>query len=451
MIKWLKSCIIWLIGWLVLLPSFSSAYNMVWSNMLEATAPDTAVVGNYVYVFSNNWNFATDNYWQFIYRHNNCAWYSCDYVYGWSNWKLYFAWLFGWSIQTQWYISSVCVSSSWANCTNFDEYTADSFYWSDLNITKVLIWLPDWNSLTSASSSAYPLRLCFFDSLSSSYYCVQNNIFNSWYPATSISNLNWSLNFSSLQWIKDYSWWSSPFKSTYKIPDYWFNEDDDFTNWQIVEGYNHMWLTDEFCYWGFALNNIFQNWQVPSQFTWYRRGGGASIFDIWNIYSWAYNNDYVSFIRTFYVAYNSDNYSEFYGYPKALYGFINQWASVSSQWLWFIEATAPQFTLIDVWQYCDIRFHKNPNDQYTWNRRDPKRNYYRSWQVNLWGYFNFSWNNNYFSWNLSWFNSPKDFFASLNAIFQNWLNWLSSEHDPIIPSYILIFMFAIILVRMLSH
>ena len=454
MIKWLRSCIVWLIGWLILLPSFSSAYDLLSNNsMIEATIPDTAVIWNFVYVFNSNWNIATDNYWQFLYWESKDSGNTYDYVYWRINWQLYFAGLYNNSVQKQGYIQkfSMCdnpVNSS--QCISFT-LTGSDFYFMDLNITKIIVWNNGWRWLQTQYWND-PFRLCFYDSKSAKYYCVQNAIWTNWYVDTPLSNSLWFTNTDS---IKNFgSWWSSPFVPTtnnYVVPDYEFNEDDNFTNQQIIEGYNHMGLTDEFCYWGFAINNIFQNWQVPSEFTWYRRGGGASIFDIWNIYSWAYNNNYTSFLGTFYLAYTNNNYSEFYGYPKSLYGFVDQWGSVSSKWLSFIEATAPQFTLVDIWQYCDIKFHKNPNDQYTWNRRDPKRNYYRSWQVDLGGYFNFSWNNNYFSWSLSGFDTPKDFFASLNAIFQWGLKWLSSNHDPLIPSYILVFMFAIILIRMLSH
>lgn len=447
--------ILWLLTVLLGFVWFSFWYTVVgnWWQM-EVVPPDTAVIGSYVYIFNNNWNISTDNYWQYLIWYNKDGSNNYNYIYWRIDWNLYFVWTYQNNVQKQWYVEKFSVCSEWEvtqsnKCLDLS-ITATDFYNLNPNITKVIVWNPWWSSLQNTTAWNYPVRLCYYNSNDSQYYCVQNAIWTQWYVDNPLINSLWFTNINSLSNWNRWSTPFSPFNSTPSIPDYEFNENDDFTNKQIIDGYNSMWLTDEFCYWWFALDNIFEAWTVPEMFTWYRWWGWASIFDIWNIYSWAYNNDYISFLRSFYVSYVNNNYSDFYWKTKALYWFINQWFSVSSRWLGFIESTAPTFTLVDVWQYCDLRFNQNPNAIYTWDRWDPKYRYYTSWQVNLWGYFNFSWNNNYFSWNLSWFNTPKDFFASLNSIFQWWLNNLENR-EPVLPTYIIIFFLAIIFIRIISH
>lgn len=467
--KWLRFYILLLIGLLGFIPNFSNAELNL--NYSPFTLNNNWVSSQYIEI-SNDLNFITtdleNTVENILYIRTNVSsnWtHPVVFAFGWKDWRLYWFYnfymnqSFDWissktTVQWQWFLDYYALCSNWPCWT----FTFTPEFINNFIKNNNFIWLAveNWASVWQSYNwilwpIAYSKTFCFIsDNQDSPYLC-----FAYWRSSQWKSYYSNSLNYNVSDWNDILSWEGffdpSPFKNSWSsIPDYEFNEYDDFTNQQIIDGYNAMGLTDEFCYWWFGINDIFPvNW-VPSEFTWYRRGGGASIFDIWSIYSWSYNNDYKSFLWTFYLAYNNQNYSEFYFKPKALYGFFNQWFSVSSQWLWFIEATAPTFTFVDIWEYCDIKFYKNPNSLYTWSRRDPKFRYYSSWQVNLWGYFNFSWNNQFFSWSLSWFNTPRDFFASLNAIFQWWFRdiW---NHDPLLPEYILIFLFAIILIRMISH
>jgi len=389
------------------------------------------------------WNWDWTTWWMYVM--NTCQWwYSCN-----------------WSIQWQWYIQYVNIVElssidynywvvRWftpiSDFINNPIYSSPDklllWWYGDMQLWSVCFWYTDLNQAVCFSWDRADWNNCWWQP----QYCTN------WQLSYIVDNAGATS--TDLDYLKEF-WTVSPFAWSSVpvvpvVPDYDFNDDDDYTNQQIIEGYNAMWLTDEFCYWWFSLDNIFEVWSVPSEFTWYMRWSWAFIFDIWNIYSWAYNNNYISFLRSFYISYENNNYSDFYGKTKALYWFVNQWFSVSSKWRGFLESTVPTFTLVDVWQYCDLKFNQDPNSIYTWNRRDPKYRYYTSWQVNLWGYFNFSWNNNYFSWNLSWFNTPKDFFASLNAIFQWWLDNLATR-EPVLPTYIIVFFLAIIFIRIISH
>lgn len=490
MIKWLLKGLC--IFWLTLLPiSFSSAvliWDISWTNWSNSVVwIDLTYWQSWDFVWVNwinannnnpfeitslwNWNWNYDNWnifrnifqWSFTYN------WALKWTFFWNDWQLVFhSKSYNWS-SPSWAstrivskFAKVSASNIW-NFTNYSfDYSLNDVLNSPINLTHQIFGFRRWNDWSLVNTFLNlnsKLIYCLWDW--NIFYCASCVPWDTYYSPS----CNWWSTWVDLwltawsdiwdivsQWLNASSpLFVNPFVPSNNVPDYEFNEYADFTNWQIIEWYNHMWLTDEFCYWWFAINDIFENWQVPSEFVWYRWGGWASIFDIWNIYSWSFNNDYKTFLGTFYLAYDNDNLSSFYGYPKALYGFVNQWFSVSAKWLSFIEATATQFTLVDIWQYCDIKFHKNLSSLYTWDRWDPKRNYYRSGMVNLWWYFNFSWNNNYFSWSLSGFESPNDFFATLNSIFQWWLKDISGRRDPIIPEYILIFLFAFIFIRILSH
>ena len=232
------------------------------------------------------------------------------------------------------------------------------------------------------------------------------------------------------------------------IPDYEFNEDDDYTNWQIIEWFEAMGISEEYCYWWFASDNIFNIGDTPENFTWYRWGSGVNILDIYDSYSWAYETPKL-FLRNFYQAYLSDNYNSFYWTTKSLYGFFDQIEKTDISQVGFNSFMA-MITPTNVYEYCYLKFKSDPNAKYDWDNRNAKFAFYSSGTINLWWRFNFSWNNSLFSWAVSWFNNISWFFANMNAIFQ-WNLWSISHKKAIIPSYILVFMLAIILVRILKH
>lgn len=413
-----------------------------------------------------NFNYDSVNY-DSIYqlRTNNRG--GVSWFFFWNNWKLIYHQYFDnptrpgtHTLQVSWF-ALVNINDFW----NFSKYWSFSYSLDDvlnssiqldhqifgvwrgwdwslpnnaLNLwSKIVYCLGDWNNYFCAT--------CYWGDFYDNVGCYWwDNVIDLW--LTSSSNI-WDIVWQNLNGISPVVL-KNILPST-DVPN-WSNSSWDLTNWDIIEWYNIMWLTDEFCYWGFDINNIFQSWELPENFTWYRRGGGANILDIWDIYSWAYWNDPVSFIRSFYVAYENNNYASFYWYPKAVYGFFNQYFMVSNDWLGFWGSTLATFTPMSIWEYCNLRFKSDPNAKYNWNSWDPQFAYNNK---NLWSNewkFNFSWNNGFFSWSLSWFENPTDFFGSLNAIFQWWLGdiWYRA---PLLPSYILVFLFAIILIRMLSH
>ena len=429
----------------VLVPSFSSAVNVrndlwdyedLWSN-------NCTINSNYSFDCSESNNVII---W------TDVSWYKSSSSYFWTtSWLAIY--IYNQNQQDfQWYISSFLFcwenSNPLQSCNSKHNITYEEFLtYKDSHDLKAWMWY------SNSSTPGWAGPAFIYDN---SYIFISPNLRTSdW-----VVSWNWWVEFYDfwLVWYWLQANWASvpvinypfptPFPDT-EVPNY-STDLEELTNWNILSWYNVMWLTDEFCFWWFAIDDIFQSWEIPSQFVWYRWGSGMNILDFWDIYSWAYNNDPVSFMRTFYVAYENDNYSAFYWYSKGLYWFFNQYFLVSNEWLGFRGSALATFTPMSIWEYCNLRFKWDPSATYTWNNRDAQfawRN--RDLWSNEWK-FNFSWNNGFFSWSLSWFDNPSDFFGSLNAIFQWWLGdiWYKA---PLLPSYILIFLFAIILVRMLSH
>ena len=284
-----KRILFWLIALWILVPSFSNAYNVIgdwWQ--YEVTPPDTVVVWNNVYIFSSNWIINTQDYWRFLYWQNSNNTHVYNYVYGWVDWQLYFAWLDNWVMIHQGFVETFCKTQNPTSCNTYN-VSASDVYSLGINVTKVVVWNPG----TTSPSWAYwnrPFMLCYYNSSDWFYYCSQEAINNEnyWY-----SSLTWSLWFTTVDTIKNYSWGPSAFIPAFPdtdVPDY-DTDPGNFTNCEILSWYNVMWLTDEFCFWWFAIDDIFQSWEIPSKFVWYRWGSGVNILDLWDLYSWAYNND----------------------------------------------------------------------------------------------------------------------------------------------------------------
>lgn len=441
----IKKCLKGLcILWLILLPiSFTSGWSVPWIWLYWNS---TIVVSDNL-DFTTTWQWSTTFNWFYAEYH----WYSNPanfdaYWLGWKDWKLYIVsrWKNGqMNYQNQWFLDSVCNTTLTWSCSNYNTDVSE-FY----NALKK--WFTEM-SVSRTNWFYYALNVCFNNSTTKYCLWLSPRTKSSSYPAT--SSLSWSLGLTisslSSTVFQDLSWWNSPYEVWIaEVPDY-TRGSNTFTNQDIIDWYNAMWLTDWFCYWWFPISNIFENWQVPQEFTWYIWWSWANILDIWDQYKTAFNNDHIAFLRSFYVAFENDNYSSFYGYPKALYWFFNQYFAVNLNGRGF-WAYNSDFTITNIWEYCNLK-NADPSAVYTWDTRKAKFSYRNKDVLNNEWRFNFSWNNSLFSWSLSWFNDPSDFFASLNAVFQWWLRDLWTTRQPLLPSYIIIFMFAIILIRIISH
>ena len=313
--KILCSLIIWF--WLI---SFSSASVITWAIPWDFYNNEWGY--SYSYFIDKNLNFRTNSQYKTFYytipNFYNWWWtWPRSWALFWNDWKI--AWYWNQKavpkIIKQWYYNSFCyssLSSFESDCVILDSWCP----WNYITPIQEFYNLGAiYDSFYFNSNNPVVPFLCFLSSSRDIASCFGINITNN----SSYWELNCFIDYEPiLQWIFDNPWnfdqtkfQDSPFISSsnsVSIPDYEFSEDDIYTNKQIIEGYNSMWLTDDFCYWWFDIDNIFEAWTVPQQFTGYRWWGWAFIFDIWDIYSWAYNNDYISFLRSFYISYENNNY-----------------------------------------------------------------------------------------------------------------------------------------------
>ena len=455
MIKWLKKLFIGLlIGLPILLLNFSSAYSNTFYPDIPWTISDWKwnifTLRNNVNFTLNTTNWLISTYWGWTYprltnlfRTENWLYavISCVGGYDCANINT--------SIKTQWYVkqAKICNYNVTTTCSSNDSnIQLDSFY-NDSTYSS-----PDFMTLSDTQWNNSNIYYCFKYESINKQVCL---IISDWFATT------WSSLWITYNPLPSELWWSNdqisqyftnsiftPSTPSFIIPEH-EREPWKYTNWEILEGYEAMGLNEWFCYWGFLIDDIFPNGWVPSSFTGFIWWSWANIIDIYNTYASAYGNDPQAFLRSFFSAYDSEYRSNFYGYPKALWWFFYQWDNVDLSVVWFNSFNS-DFSILDTWEYCNLKRSNNLSDLYTWSSRRARQSYNRKDNVNNSWAFIFSWNNGYFSWSLTWFSTPKDFYTSLMAVFQWGLKDLENK-APLLPNYIMIFMFAIILVRMLSH
>lgn len=389
--------------------------------------------GNWTY--PSIWTYFRNGSWMYVI--NSCIWgYDC-------NWSIIWQWYFN-------YVNIVELStinmeysvSPWF--TPIEDFLTNSDY---KNPDKLL--LGGYWQLQSAS-------LCFWYTSIDKAVCFS-------FDRVDWNNCSWQPQFCTnwqLSYITNSKWYTtqditqlaqvatvSPFvnipedKPTYDI---WEKE---YNYWQIVEWYEYCWLDVWYCYWGFPIDNIFLPNETIEDFTGYKFWYGANIWYLYSLYSDTYTPK--QFFQQMYQAYTNWQINRFKNEPKALIMFVQQYVSGKNRWVlnvWFY----------DLWDYCNIKlWYNNLSDPYTWHNSTPKTCYQskKTDTQNQW-WFNFTWNNalNHVVW--SWgtgFSNPAEFFWNITSMFQNWIWIVDTNYTWFIPTYILMFMFALILIRILKH
>lgn len=431
--KLLKLLLIW---WLFI-PCVSFWYWNLTDWFKKVFIDDPTVISNNTYLFDSNLNFITDNYP--VYYHN---------TWGTSNWR-FFAWKDWWlyfysrknnnSLSSQWFVNAFCVDSVIENCINgtFNKSLDDvlSNIWS-LSYVYIGTNTSDFSYAADYANS----YLCFYDS--ENYYCAACSTEYGciwWYTW-----LNLWINVISLEDFWSLSWDSSPLFKNNPTYDIW---QDKYTYWQIVEWYEACGLDFWYCYWWFPIDDIFEPNQSIEDFTWYKFWYGANIRYLYSLYSDTYTPK--EFFNQMIQAYNNWQINRFKTEPKALIMFVQQYVSWKSRGLlnvWFY----------DLWDYCNIKLWYNDlSAEYTWHNQTPKAcyNFKKTNEKDTW-WFQFTWDNAFVSivgtwW--SWNRNAWEFFWNIWSMFQNWIGTINTNYTWIIPAYILFFMFALILLRIITH
>ena len=364
----LKTILSTLIIWFWLL-SFSSAYEVVWNWwQIEVVLPDTAVIGNYVYVFNSNWNISTDNYWQYLLWYNNHNNLNLRYVYWWIDWKLYFAWFYGNDVQKQWFIQkfSVCNElepTDSSKCLNLS-ISAEDFYQLNPDITELIIWATSSNLQNFYGNE--PFRVCYFNSNDSLYYCVQNAIWTNWYVDNPLSDSLWFTNFSSLS---NWNWWSSPFGSS-SVPE-WAYLDNDYNNQDVMLSWSRLWYTKNLCYSDFSITRLFDlSWSVAQIFDndledWMWYGTWATVFDL---YSWSSVSNFASFWSSSINRVNTmlltNTISNYWSGRPVWQAYLSYKLNERLEW-------NSSFNLTDYYQFCHFALGLSDSERdsnYTWSK-----------------------------------------------------------------------------------
>ena len=343
------------------------------------------------------------------------------------------------------------------NCSSFQAINDEYLAYFMGTITSNDNWAYDYHLWL------YWFNLCFSSASEDRSICfgVQSSVYNNWCYVwqSDLTCSNWYCSYTSpFSWSEytnlTYTFdniplevvWFAPWSKNSDKPSYEIWE-DKYTYWQIVEWYEACGLDVWYCYWWFPIDDIFEPNQSIEDFTWYKFWYGANIRYLYSLYSDTYTPK--EFFQQMLQAYNNWQINRFKTEPKALIMFVQQYVSWKSRGLlnvWFY----------DLWDYCNIKLWYNDlNSIYTWHNQTPVACYKNKVtnEILQW-WFQFTWDNAFTSivgtwW--SWYTNASDFFWNISSMFQNWIWTVNTNYSWIIPKYILLFMFALILLRIIQH
>lgn len=433
----------------------------------------------YVYLKSNS----NSNILQWFFD----RYYSCDYM-TWldslpSNCQLWWMLDYSWNLNTERSIFK----------TFFSTITDDDYvYYNSIDsryVGATLSYSINWLDICWSSNSIWK-SICFrwvYCGASNSSYC---NSYNYW----TLINSQWlsDLTFGSVaySWI-GYAPWQAWYGGGSNID--WFSQwvvNPDLswnvtfstcTNSKALSYYNIQWYKKNLCYssyWNnddiytspWSVSDFALTWldisEVWLDTAWYRR--------YWNTWTWLPYNDWFQYWRKSFEVYNTSYNTSwsvsnpFVWVPVSLFTLFG---NVYSYWV--------AYTNQSIIEYCDLLLFTDPNDPYEWILGDLPCGYSaidlladtiwvhaESWQVVQWSSWEWILNRPWYhldlwrnSWSVvSWTSSWLSYFGDWKTFINNSFNTLSNSFkfpdrssNWIIPNYILVFMFALILFRFISH
>ena len=457
--KWLLKS--FFILWLILLPiSFSSAFNYKTWNTTTSWRINSINDSFSFSPYNSDYMFMVERLWwlKTVYGliKKNILYLNNNFIFFWDNWNPYFYL----SNNRQWVPAKfVLCDSFWIgelpqSCSRslISDYSS-SFFNSLTSSDRYFVsyeqqrWVPGYPSCNSDYEETY--TVCFSSSLKSQSVCFYVANYNPWVTCNVSVWLSEGREITTLQGSL---WLDNPTYNTINggdspwavvVPDYSVWSWRQLRNYEVLMWFEYMWLSKEYCYWWFDIDNIFLPSEQFSDFSGYSFWNGASIFDLYNSYWWGLSMK--SFLSNYYQSFLNAQLSNFHNKSKALLMLFQQYQSANDrEW--------GSFKLNDLMDYCDLYFNlKNNNrendwDIYTWNNQSAINSYQLNRKIPEGGFTN--------TWvlvNWSWFSSADEFFWRLTNLFQSSVDWVEGTFPPMIPSYIVAFMLAIILIRIISH
>lgn len=447
--------------------SFVSADNIDWSHyQLVGLSSSTSFVDSQYEITFLKW-------WWLL---SNFLWYSRS-LFALSD-KVLFRrtpnWLpYVYADQLNWYFNkaSSCDSLlSWwnyvtpSNCSEFDINlwtwpTIFKNFFENVNQWDVVYYkyrFYPWNNATTSFS------LCFNSDELNKSICFDSCVIN-WTSLCS-SNLSWSIDFWTINvWFttipQSYIWpapWQNWYWWNYWWSDLWSTELDnnsvitwDFvysecTVWEVKALAEKSWMNPYVCY---AWLSVSDTWfQVWTAWTW------SSVYELFqSTTDWKNFRDWFDYWDKIFD--NRYVYSDTIrqNQPSALYSYFN-----------FYNQYWPEFWAIDIENYCRIIVNNlSESSKWTWL---PSLCPIVSWPyINDWLWFDSSWEFNWnvavwvnrnWVWNMTWNDNTdaisfiQNFFNKAKSVIPTDYNWVAVW---VLPTYIILFLCAIILFRFISH
>lgn len=349
----LSALIIWF--WLL---SFSSAWyvRQIWNYWYSPYDNSIDLNVNIKWTLMSEQLWVTKNVLYFNDNNNSKL-----FFYWWSDWVPY---IFNRSIQWRflnYYICDQVITSNinrpW-NCSlqNVSDDSIVEFnnilssisfddYWYFDSYSRNDYAQPMYYSDICFSSSTYWKSLCFFSC--AWYYCwwsssapKYNNIIDLWFFDNTIT-------FSNLS--RDYLY-PSPWVSWGGGSDSDYSDIIDVRNssQNLYDSYRKLWYSDNLCYWWFWIDDVL--WSSYSSLSWLVVGSGATIFDVYNLYSGG-----LSFVNRYnqwdYNYWYLEQFRDSYEYSQYI------WKSKSLIWLFLVKSIyfkKDDFNAGVLYDFCEL-------------------------------------------------------------------------------------------------
>lgn len=497
--------ILWLWIFLLSIVSFSSAWKV---QEISLSQLPSIYDSNYDLWFLKWWAVLTTFLWQ----SKSIIAFDSDSFFWWSsNWQPYYyndssvQWFFWeyWACDELTWSDSVPTNCSSSPIT-WDYKTTFMSFFNNVNLWDYVYYdfENNWYSQGSTSwawanrvwvcwsSSTIHRSLCFrrqyynCSSCSSTqrqdYWSLVNsqNLSNLSFGAISNSRIGYAPWQKWYNWWWNIEWWSSVWENTIITWNLMYNS---CTKWYILNQLE--WILHEwFCYaW------TYNTWLIDNSFTW-----NTYVYWYWMTYrdmyklsksNWPYYNSYNDWYLSHFDSIKryklwQVSVNPFIWEPIVVYSYFNN--LYSNYWIDISDLSSKEFSSYWVLNYCNLYFSESDlSSEYTWQYFQYLCNSLSNsdWSINLttWAVWDpeesievlppwFDLSNNSSSWvvvgvdwswtlswetnrNFEWKTFINDFYQKLQSRFQKPVNNLVW----IVPWYILVFMFALILFRFLSH
>ena len=319
-------------------------------------------LNNTLSVFWNNWQlyvYSNDTYWYQWYYRYFCTWSLNNYA----------------SNITNDFIDCLTTLNGWLLSWSSDAYVVDyltpiSEFNTNPRYHDNIVWIlyvdrnAQWN---------------YNPDYSAFWFVYSDNsfvIFPAYLAWREYFNLTWSLNITQTQPMS-FAKFKSLDSLVWNAPNVWFswptlNPITDYNNWEIWDSYANLWYVKSLCYGDFALDDLAVSWDIEQFYPDYEDGvyyTWASVFDLYNVYSWGYGFDQFmnSYLSFWYQSYNNNTARYFVG---------------RSKWLWYLQykvyihrSTISQFSYSNLYNYCSFALSYNPSidadKPFTWSYTPP--------------------------------------------------------------------------------